>query len=115
MTRIKIGDDRWVRCGNCNHKLFRALSDSNRLDIEIKCHSCRTINTSRDAYYFTFGMGQAHAGQYVEIEAGNADDARNAMIERFGTAWAFQYTEEEWNEFKAKGYANETELCSIRA
>lgn len=117
MTRIKIGDDRWVRCGNCNHKLFRILSYENSFDIEIKCHSCRTINTSRVTYYFTFGQGQAHEGHYVKVIAPNSDIARDTMIEKFGRAWAFQYNEDEWRAFEEKAndadFPIETELCTI--
>lgn len=43
--------DVWVRCKGCGHKLFKASNivfiNSNIKDtpmIEIKCHSCKTIN-----------------------------------------------------------------------
>lgn len=36
----------WVRCGKCGHKLFKIDKNSdNKIDgIEIKCHSCKTVN-----------------------------------------------------------------------
>lgn len=36
--------DKWIRCSGCGHKLGRILKDGN-CQIEIKCHSCKTINT----------------------------------------------------------------------
>ena len=49
-------------------------------------------------YYFTFGYGQEHAGQYVKIR-GTYGGARAKMFEKYGSAWAFQYSEEEWNDW----------------
>ena len=52
MISAKI-DKYWVRCSKCGHKLFKIntempmfeiLNDLDRLQIEIKCHSCKTIN-----------------------------------------------------------------------
>ena len=42
-------DKEWFRCEKCGHKLGRAVeeqSDSKRIVaiVEIKCHSCKTIN-----------------------------------------------------------------------
>ena len=44
----RITKDKWVRCPNCGHKLFRIVKDididkaeKNRL--EVKCHSCKSI------------------------------------------------------------------------
>ena len=38
--------DKWIRCANCGHKLGRVLKNTNRNDcqVEIKCHSCKTLN-----------------------------------------------------------------------
>lgn len=47
-------------------------------------------------FYFTFGSGQEHEGCYHVIEAENWGEAREFMVNKFGTKWAFQYTEEEW-------------------
>lgn len=47
MYNAKVGTDRWVRCGNCNHKLGRAAGEWNGKSdacLEIKCHSCKQIN-----------------------------------------------------------------------
>ena len=36
-------ENMWVRCTNCHHKLFM-LNDKNiKIDISIKCHSCKSI------------------------------------------------------------------------
>lgn len=37
-------DEGWVVCENCGHKLGRAVGDKPPTGIEIKCHSCKTIN-----------------------------------------------------------------------
>lgn len=41
-----VEKDRWIRCVYCGHKLGKALAHNNKGDclIEIKCHSCKTIN-----------------------------------------------------------------------
>lgn len=63
MQVARIDEKKWVRCGNCGHKLFRLVSDNpttyevkisqwadgdlperNASGIEIKCHSCKQIN-----------------------------------------------------------------------
>ena len=62
-------------------------------------------------YYFTFGIGQGMlANRYVEIEAESYDDARGIMMESFGTKWAFQYDEKEWDE---KGIAHSFDLVML--
>jgi phage FluMu protein Com len=38
-------EQKWCRCGCCNHKLFYiANQDAEVPLIEIKCHSCKEIN-----------------------------------------------------------------------
>lgn len=41
-----VDKDRWIRCVHCGHKLGRVLKNTNKNDclVEIKCHSCKTIN-----------------------------------------------------------------------
>ena len=34
----------WVVCGKCGHKLGRVVGSQSPNGIEIKCHSCKTIN-----------------------------------------------------------------------
>lgn len=36
-------EDRWIRCKGCGHKLMKLLRPS-KGEVEIKCHSCKTIN-----------------------------------------------------------------------
>lgn len=53
-----------------------------------------------EKFYFTFGIGKSLlANRYVVIEAESYEAAREIMIESFGTKWAFQYTEKEWNYY----------------
>jgi len=50
---IKIDNNKWARCGECGHKLFKVkdnlsfteLQGLKKSGIEIKCHSCKLINT----------------------------------------------------------------------
>lgn len=51
----RLSNDGWFRCAKCGHKLGRtvgAWDDSRRFfpAIEIKCHSCKSIN------YLNVGM-----------------------------------------------------------
>lgn len=48
-------------------------------------------------FYFTFMMCDAkyHNCYHVE-EAETYDEARDKMVEKFGTGWAFQYDESLW-------------------
>lgn len=64
-------------------------------------------------WYFTFGQGQENSGHYVKID-GTFESARKEMFIRFGRAWAFQYSEEEWKEWentaRENGLPIETEV-----
>ena len=63
---------------------------------------------------FTFGYGQEHEGMYVKIY-GTYDFARKKMFEQYGQEWAFQYSEEEWQEWEQRRpmYIVETLLNKI--
>lgn len=45
MQKTKIKDE-WVRCECCGHKLMKVvdLCDTCGGKLEIKCHSCKSIN-----------------------------------------------------------------------
>ena len=54
MQENKSRTDKWIRCPNCGHKLFKEMSgpfaisvsiDEVRVDsiLETKCHSCKKI------------------------------------------------------------------------
>lgn len=49
-------------------------------------------------YYFTFGCGidTPHRNCYHVEVAEDYGKARQQMIDKFGTDWAFQYTEDKW-------------------
>lgn len=47
-------------------------------------------------WYFTFGCGTANHDKYVRIKADSESKARDLMISKFGTHWAFDYSEEDW-------------------
>ena len=50
-----------------------------------------------ERYYFTFIMGDAeHHNCYHVEEAESYGKARDKMVEKFGTSWAFQYDENQW-------------------
>lgn len=50
-------------------------------------------------WVFTFGCGQPNAGKFVRI-SGTFNEAREEMFRRYGSAWAFQYSAEEWDEWQ---------------
>ena len=52
-------------------------------------------------FVFTFGDGQPHAGQYVRIW-GTYTEARQKMVDKYGREWAFQYTNEQWQDWLHK-------------
>ena len=53
-----------------------------------------------DEYYiFTFGSDHALAGKAIKIK-GSFMASRLRMIEEFGTKWAFQYSEKEWEDLE---------------
>lgn len=49
-------------------------------------------------WIFTFGYGQKFAGKYVLV-IGTYESARQKMIDHYGLEWAFQYSEEQWNDW----------------
>jgi hypothetical protein len=62
-----------------------------------------TIEIEQD-WIFTFGCNHPHAQNYHVIH-GTFEEARQKMVERFGTKWAFQYSSKEKagvKEFKLK-------------
>lgn len=64
-------------------------------------------------WVFTFGLGHENGGHYVKIY-GSYYEARDKMINKYGTGWAFQYSESEWNKLKSIGHATETLLEVIK-
>ncbi len=41
-----MNTEKWVRCSNCAHKMFKMVdSESNNISINIKCSSCKRIMT----------------------------------------------------------------------
>lgn len=53
----------------------------------------------REWWIFTFGWGMPHGGKYVKIK-GTYGEARQKMCDKYGTQWAFQYSEKEWEDMK---------------
>ena len=50
----------------------------------------------KEKYYFTFcSDDEENCNHYVVFE-GTYDEARKQMVDRFGTHWAFQYSEEDF-------------------
>ena len=48
-------------------------------------------------YYFTFMQRDTQYRNCYHVEVAETyGDARNKMVERFGTGWAFQYDESQW-------------------
>lgn len=65
-------------------------------------------------FYFTFGVGTTYASRYVVIAADTYEDARNEMFARFGTNWAFQYTEKEWVDEDGISMADDWNLTEMK-
>lgn len=78
---------------------------------EYRCEEC--VHNVKDQWWiFTFGGGQKYAGRYVKIK-GTFDSARQKMIDRYGLEWGFQYSEEDWENWKTnpkRFWPMETEL-----
>ena len=66
---------------------------------DLMCNNYICEDEPEEKWVFTFGSGQEHEGHYVII-FGSFNEAREKMIKRFGTQWAFQYSEQEWEEMK---------------
>ena len=49
-----------------------------------------------EKYYFTFLMSDWPRQKCYHVEEGSYEEARNKMVAKYGTNWAFQYSEEEW-------------------
>ena len=48
-------------------------------------------------WYFTFGCGdEKNTKKYVRIVAKTESDARERMIQVYGTNWGFEYSEDDW-------------------
>ena len=64
-------------------------------------------------WVFTFGCGHLNGGHYVRI-FGTLEGTRAEMMRRYGTEWAFQYSQRQWDEamnnLRANGWPVETEL-----
>lgn len=50
-----------------------------------------------EQFYFTFGVSHRLAKNYVVILAPTWEEARDQMIDWFGTDWAFQYDHLGWH------------------
>ena len=68
-------------------------------------------------FIFTFPGNHPLKGHYQPIFASSGHIAREKMFERYGDAWGFQYTEEEWIEWEKKarklGIPIERELSNV--
>lgn len=62
-----------------------------------------------EKYYFTFLMSDTPRCRCYHVEEGSYEEAREKMIQLYGTNWAFQYSEEEWKISK-KQYER---ICDI--
>lgn len=70
---------------------------------------------SGEVYYFTFGMGQSMEGYCQPIIANDAKQAREKMFEVYGNEWAMQYTQSDYQDLIAQGYATERLLEPLYA
>jgi len=85
-------------------------------------------------WYFTFGVGHklisyeegSHrlnenqigiplAGNYVKVIATSYDQARSAMMAKFGREWAFQYSDDTFQKMIRESRHTYTKLMTLRA
>lgn len=55
-------------------------------------------------HIFTFGQQHPLSNRHQVIYASYPDTAEQKMFEIHGRDWAFQYTEEMWEQSKAEGH-----------
>lgn len=60
-------------------------------------------------YYFTFGLGTLLRRKYIKLY-GTYGETRSEMMDSFGSHWAFQYSEDEWNAKYPLYFTNLKEL-----
>ena len=66
-----------------------------------------------EKYYFTFLTSDKLHRKCYHVEEGSYVEARNKMITKYGTNWAFQYNEEEWKISKQRyEYISDINLMS---
>lgn len=49
-------------------------------------------------YYFTFMQRQTKLKNKFVVFEGTYSEAREQMVENFGSLWAFQYDEKQWEK-----------------
>lgn len=59
-------------------------------------HVVEGMNTVRENWYFTFGVGQKLANNFVVIRDETFERARRRMNDTYGPKWAFQYSEKDF-------------------
>ena len=69
--------------------------------LEEMCDNKLPTPEKEEWWIFTFGWGQRYQNKYVKIW-GTYESAREKMFERYGKAWAFQYSEKEWEDWEAR-------------
>jgi hypothetical protein len=91
LVTIKNKPDGWstVTAWINDRKQELTIESDNDMDEVIDWVSNELEN--KNEWYFTFGVGHAHPMHYVTVAAYSSGQARNAMIEKFGIKWAFQY------------------------
>lgn len=57
--QVRVDENNWCRCGKCGHKLGRLVGkwqDARYMPaVEIKCHSCKSINYIMTGWHNTKG------------------------------------------------------------
>lgn len=66
-------------------------------------------------YYFTFLNGDPvyHGCFHIE-KADSYEEARDEMVRKFGTRWAFQYEQNEWEISKEEFYGSNYDLLEVQ-
>lgn len=90
-----------IRTMRCYYHDIITAEDKRRREADVE---------KRPYWIFTFGYGQPNAGKYVKIY-GDFVSARQKMVNKYGTQWAFQYSATDWAARVSAGqHPLETEL-----
>lgn len=74
------------------------------IDIFIYCFNYELGGLKMKKHYFTFGQNSYYHNHVQIIYAESPEQAEDKMFELWGSQWAFQYTEEQWQASISEGF-----------
>jgi len=77
-------------------RLYKKEKNNNKnISVYVKKES--EVCPKQKTFYFTFGSAHMYPFGYIELK-GTYSSTREEMFKHFGDKWAFQYSEDDWNE-----------------